>query len=48
MRLPACTERFQRCDRVELVLSVDELRADVETGSIDTVIAASYHILGAG
>jgi glutamine synthetase len=38
--------RFQQCDKVESVLSVEELRADVETGAVDTVIAAFTDMQG--
>jgi glutamine synthetase len=37
---------LQWCDRVEFVLSVEELRADVETGAVDTVIAAFTDMQG--
>ncbi len=34
------------CDRVDFVLTADQLRADVETGAIDTVIAAFTDMQG--
>src|SRR5215470_3025772 len=30
----------RRCDRVARMLTLDELRADVEAGAVDTVVAA--------
>src|SRR5436309_6035222 len=38
--------RALRCDRVVFVLTADQLRADVETGAIDTVIAAFTDMQG--
>ncbi len=38
--------RHRRCDRVDFVLTPDQLRADVETGAIDTVIAAFTDMQG--
>jgi glutamine synthetase len=38
--------RHGRCDRVDFVLTPDQLRADVETGAIDTVIAAFTDMQG--
>src|SRR6266550_5581813 len=38
--------RALRCDRVDFVLSLEELRTDVETGAIDTVIAAFTDMQG--
>src|SRR3954469_20615575 len=38
--------RHRRCDRVDFVLTPDQLRADVETGGIDTVIVAFTDMQG--
>src|SRR5947209_2237171 len=38
--------RARECDRFSTVLSVEELRADVESGAIDTVIAAFTDMQG--
>src|SRR5438067_1862359 len=38
--------RALRCDRVVFVLTADQLRTDVETGAIDTVIAAFTDMQG--
>jgi glutamine synthetase len=38
--------RHRRCDRVDFVLTPDQLRTDVETGAIDTVIAAFTDMQG--
>src|SRR5437764_13783413 len=38
--------RALRCDRVVFVLTADQLRADVETGAVDTVIAAFTDMQG--
>jgi hypothetical protein len=46
VKLTPSVGRFQPCDRVDLVLTIDELRADVETGAVDTVIAAFTDMQG--
>src|SRR5438132_290124 len=38
--------RALRCDRVALMLTLDELRSDIETGAVDTVIAAFTDMQG--
>jgi glutamine synthetase len=45
VKLSDSVGRFQ-CDRFGLVLTVDELKADVESGAVDTVIAAFTDMQG--